>query len=178
MNYSAYDPQSTRRLHLLARVLYAIALIIFGRLIFLQIFKHAELKDLAIRQQEKEIDLREMRGTIFDADQKPLAISVPVDSVCVNPRRVKDPGFAAAVLAGALKLNEAELRDHITAAKEANHGFLWIKRKLSPEESETAFTCCATSAATRTATPARASTGSSSAPRASASIRTVRSQVP
>jgi cell division protein FtsI (penicillin-binding protein 3) len=137
MNYSAYEPQSTRRLHVLARVLYAIALIIFGRLIYLQVFKHTELHEMAIRQQEQEVDLREMRGTIFDADQKPLAISVPVDSVCVNPRRIKDPGFAAAVLAGALKLNEADLRERITASKEANGGFLWIKRKLSPDESET-----------------------------------------
>jgi cell division protein FtsI (penicillin-binding protein 3) len=137
MTYTAYEPQSTRRLHLLARALYAVALIIFGRLIYLQIFKHADLRDLAIRQQEKEVDLREMRGTIFDSDLKALAISVPVESVCVNPRRVKDPGFAAAVLAGALKIDEGELRTRLTEAKDANHGFLWVKRKLSPEESAT-----------------------------------------
>ena len=135
MTYTAYEPQSTRRLHLLARFFYAVALIIFGRLIYLQIFKHSELKELAIRQQEKEVDLREMRGTIFDATGQALAISVPVDSVCVNPKRVKDVSTAAAVLAGALKLNEAELRDRIGQAKQAHRGFVWIKRKLSPEES-------------------------------------------
>ncbi len=135
MTYTAYEPQSTRRLHLLARVFYAVALIIFGRLIYLQIFKHSELKELAIRQQEKEVDLREMRGTIFDSTGQALAISVPVDSVCVNPKRVKDVSTAAAVLAGALKLDEAELRDRIGQAKQAHRGFVWIKRKLGPEES-------------------------------------------
>ena len=141
MTYSqAYEPQSTRRLHLLARILYAIALVIFGRLIYLQIFKHAELKSMAIKQQEKQVDLREMRGTIFDATGQALAISVPVDSVCVNPKRVKDPAMAAAVLAGALGLDEAGLRKRITNAKEARRGFLWIKRKLTPEESVHAHT--------------------------------------
>jgi cell division protein FtsI/penicillin-binding protein 2 len=107
---SAYEPQSTRRLHLLARILYAVGLIIFGRLIYLQIFKHSELKEMAIRQQEKEVDLRELRGTIFDASHQALAISVPVDSVCVNPRRIKDVEMAAGILAGTLKLDEADLR--------------------------------------------------------------------
>ena len=135
MNYTSCEPQSTKRLHLLARVFYAAALVIFGRLIYLQIFKHAELKDLAIRQQEMEVDLREMRGTIFDSAGQALAISVPVDSVCVNPRHVRDAGMAAAVLAGALKLDEAVLRERIDKAKAANRGFLWIKRKLTPDES-------------------------------------------
>ena len=137
MTYTAYEPQSTRRLHVLARVLYALALVIFGRLIYLQIFKHTDLKAAAIKQQEKQVDLREMRGTIFDATGQALAISVPVDSVCVNPKRIKDPAMAAAVLAGALKLNEKEIRERIEAAQEAQprRGFLWIKRKLSPEES-------------------------------------------
>jgi cell division protein FtsI (penicillin-binding protein 3) len=139
-NTAAYEPQSTRRLHLLARVLYGVALVIFGRLIYLQIFKHADLKDMAIKQQEQEIDLREMRGTIFDANHEPLAISVPVDSVCVNPRRVKNPDMAAAILAGALKLNEDDLRTRIEEAKKANKGFLWIKRKLSPLESASIHT--------------------------------------
>ena len=141
MTYTtAYEPQSTRRLHLLARLLYAAALVIFGRLIYLQIFKHAELKTAALKQQEKQVDLREMRGTIFDAAGHALAISVPVDSVCVNPKRVKDPSFAAGVLAGALKLDEAGLIERISTAKEAHRGFLWIKRKLSPEESASLHT--------------------------------------
>lgn len=135
MTYTAYEPQSTRRLHLLARFLYAAALIIFGRLIYLQIFKHTELKTAAIKQQEKQVDLREMRGTIFDATGHALAISVPVDSVCVNPRRVVNPSMAAAVLAAALKLDEADLLERMTAAKDAHRGFLWIKRKISQEES-------------------------------------------
>ena len=148
MTYTtAYEPQSTRRLHLLARVLYAIALVIFGRLVYLQIFKHAELKTLAIKQQEKQVDLREMRGTIFDATGQALAISVPVDSVCVNPKRVKDPVTAAAVLAGALSLDEAELRERIATAKEAHRGFLWIKRKLTPDESASLHTLRASSGA-------------------------------
>ena len=144
MTYTAYEPQSTKRLHLLARILYAVALVIFGRLIYLQIFKHSELKELAIRQQEKEVDLREMRGTIFDSTGQALAISVPVDSVCVNPRRVKDAATAAAILAGALKLDETEtqLRDRIVSAKDANRGFLWVKRKLAPEESARIHMLC------------------------------------
>ena len=111
------------------------ALIIFGRLIYLQIFKHSELKLAATKQQEQEIDLREMRGTITDSNGQALAISVPVDSVCVNPRRIKDADVAALFLAGALKLDVTELRERIASAKKANRGFLWIKRKLTAEES-------------------------------------------
>lgn len=132
-----YEPQSTVRLHFLARALYACALIIFGRLIFLQVFKHDELHALALQQQEKTIDLHEMRGSILDVNGRTLAISVPMESVCVNPKRVPDPEAAAALLAGALKLDEQELRMRLSTAKKEGRGFLWIKRRLSKEEAAT-----------------------------------------
>ena len=136
MQYVAYEPVSTKRLHLLAQILYSLALAIFARLLYLQVFKHTDLKAMAVAQQEKLIDLREMRGTIFDSQRHPLAISVPVESVCVNPKRVLDAGTAAAILGGALHLPEKELRTKIELAKELGKGFLWIKRKLSKEEAE------------------------------------------
>ncbi len=63
-------------------------------------------------------------------------MSLPVDSVCVNPLRVPDLPVAAQLLSRVLKLNEQELLERMAVAADAHRGFLWVKRKITPEESQ------------------------------------------
>lgn len=110
---------------------------ILGRLIDLQIFSHRELRRLADSQQMRNLEVRAPRGAIFDRNGRPLAMSLPVDSVAVDPRQIKDPVVAAEILAGVLSLDEAVLLERLKSAADGpgRRGFLWIKRKISREES-------------------------------------------
>ncbi len=111
---------------------------IFGRLLQLQILEHSELRRLADSQHQRNLEVRAPRGAIFDRGGRPLAMSLPVDSVAVDPRQIKDPVVAAGILAGVLDLDEDALVEKLKSSADGpgRRGFLWIKRKVSREESE------------------------------------------
>jgi cell division protein FtsI (penicillin-binding protein 3) len=125
---------ATKRLRIFARICVAWALIIIGRLVQLQIIDHQEYLRLAQRQQERQVEIRAPRGAIFDRNGQPLAMSVAVDSVCINPLRVPDLAVAAEILSKVLLVDGRELLGKMQAAVENRRGFLWVKRKVSPEE--------------------------------------------
>ncbi len=139
-------PMFGRRLAALAIVAALWAVVIFCRLVHLQVVSYSTYKDLADRQQQRTVSLAAPRGTIFDRNGKPLAISVPVDSVCINPLRVPDRRVAAQLLARVLSgVDAKELLTKMDGAvdeyrrlgkKARGVGFLWVKRKITPEESD------------------------------------------
>ena len=91
----------------MAVILFLWALAIFARLIVLQVVQHDKYVEIARKQQEEQIPIPAPRGSIFDRNGQPLAISVPVDSVSVNPRQITDPQMASVVLGTFLKLDQA-----------------------------------------------------------------------
>src|SRR5580700_7130944 len=123
------ETQSTRRLKWLLRVLLVWIAIIFTRLVWLQVFRHDDLLKQAQRQQQKQKEVPALRGAIFDRDGRPLAKSLPAESIHVNPLHIPDAGVAADILAGILGLDRAKLFERIRSAKLKGSGFLWIKRK-------------------------------------------------
>ena len=73
----------TRLTFLVAAVLFWAAAI-FYRLFSMQVVHHLKYLTLARRQQEKVNPVPAPRGYIYDRTGRPLAISVPVDSVSVD----------------------------------------------------------------------------------------------
>ncbi|MGH9673180.1 MAG: penicillin-binding protein [Bryobacteraceae bacterium] len=128
-------PPGTPRLRWLARLLLAWALVIAGRLVYLQAFAHDRYTRLARIQHEKLLEVKPVRGPLLDRNGNPLALSLAVDSVCVNPQRV-DAEFAALVLSRALNLDRTALQRSLEDARRRRQGFLWIKRKMPREESD------------------------------------------
>lgn len=110
--------------------------LILFRLVQLQIFDHAEYQRLAQQQQERDLEIRAPRGVIFDRNGQQLAMSVSVDSVCINPQKIPDLIVAAGLLARVLHLDERVLLGKMAEAKTAHRGFLWVKRKASEEEAQ------------------------------------------
>lgn len=105
------------------------------RLLQLQVIEHAEYARQARAQQEQLVEIQAPRGAILDRNGQTLALSMTVDSVFVNPMLIPDIAVAADVLAPVLHLNHKELFELLKSKTEANRGFLWIKRRLTPEES-------------------------------------------
>ncbi len=106
--------------------------LIVARAFHLQVLSREELQARAERQHQKVIPLTPQRGTIYDRNGEELAVSVEVDSIYVNPRRITDPPRQARALAAALDLPLEGVRAKLSSDK----NFIWLKRRVTPREGE------------------------------------------
>ena len=129
------DPRAetltTKRLRIFARICCLWGFILLLRLIQLQVIEHPAYVRLAQMQQQREVEVRAPRGNILDRNGQPLAMSVSVDSVHINPQRLPDIGVAAGVLSGVLNLDRAALEQRIRWYKNKRRGFMWVKRRIA-----------------------------------------------
>lgn len=109
---------------------------ILGKLLSLQVLNHKRYSDLARARQELSVPIPAPRGTIFDRSGSPLAMSVAMESIYVNPLKVPDIGVAAGILASILKIDHTQLYGKLKWAVDNKRGFLWIKRKVTYEEAQ------------------------------------------
>ena len=105
---------------------------IAARAFHLQVLGKDDWDRRAERQHQKVIPLIPQRGTIYDRNGEALAVSLEVDSIYVEPQKVSDPAKTARLLAAALGLKARSLRAKLASER----GFLWIKRQVTPRESE------------------------------------------
>ena len=110
-----------------------LSLVIGLRLVQLQWLQHDQFARGARRMQTWEELLPARPGDILDRHGRVLATSTTAVSLFVDPHFVEDPDRLAAQLAEALHLDRVTLaaRLHSSAGKR----FVWIKRRLSAEES-------------------------------------------
>jgi len=120
------------RLLILAGVAFLWMTAVFGRLTYLQLIRHSEYMSRAMRQQRRTIEIDPKRGTIYDRNMRPLAMSVPVQSAFAIPSEIKDTAMAARLLSGVLRVPPDSLREKL----ESGSTFVWIKRKMAQEEEE------------------------------------------
>lgn len=130
------DPLATKRVHILVRVAFLWAALIAARLIQLQVIQHSKFAEMAREQQQKEEEIRAPRGAILDRNGQRLAMSLPAESVVVDPLRVPDLSVAADILSKVLNLDTYELLGKMKMAVEDHRGFLWVKRKITREEAK------------------------------------------
>lgn len=124
------------RLATVAVILFLWALAIVARLIVLQVVQHTKYVDIARKQQEEQIAIPAPRGTIVDRNGQPLAISLPVASLSVNPRQITDVQMASEILGSSVGLEQKALYAKLDAAQKNHKGFLWIKHDMDPFETE------------------------------------------
>ena len=105
---------------------------VLGRLGYLQLFRHSEYLARAQRQQQHTIEITPKRGSIFDRNGHPLAMSIPVDSAFAVPAEMSDQPLAARLLSGALGIPRDVLAERLASSR----SFVWIARKLPPDKKE------------------------------------------
>jgi len=125
-----------RRLTVLAAIFVLWGGAIFAKLLSLQVLHHREYVELARNREELDVAIPAPRGTIFDRHGQPMAMSVPTESVYVNPLKVPDLDVAATILSLALHLDRNDLYEKMKSASDAERGFLWVKRKITFEEGQ------------------------------------------
>lgn len=125
-----------RRLTILAGIIFLWGAGIFGKLLSLQVIHHAAYQKLARSRQELAIEIPAPRGTIFDRNAQPLAMSVPAESVHVNPLKVPDLELASEILGLVLHVDRRDLYGRMKTAYLNHRGFMWVKRQVTPEEAQ------------------------------------------
>lgn len=129
---SQFKKSTHNRTLVLAVVLLGWCVAITVRLIDLQVVRHGELLDKALRQQQHIINIVPRRGVIYDRQQRELAISVDVDSLSAWCGQIKDPEAVASTLAPLLRMDRREIAGKLTSTR----GFVWLKRKLEKPEAD------------------------------------------
>lgn len=99
------------------------------RSFYLQVVQHEQLVKLAERQHQRTIPIIPARGGIFDRTGAPMAVSLEMDSLYAEPKRISNPDATAAALAPLIQVPQHELRKRL----DSDRGFIWLSRQLPPE---------------------------------------------
>jgi cell division protein FtsI (penicillin-binding protein 3) len=98
--------------------------------VYLQVFCSEWLAKKATDQYERSFPYSGKRGTIYDRNQKEMAVSIETKAVAAHPTNIKDPGGVATQLSRVLGLDYREVYESLSSKK----AFVWIKRQISPKE--------------------------------------------
>jgi len=112
--------------------LIALLAIIGLRALEYQIIHPDQIITQAHKRFDHDVALSPHRGTIYDKSGQPLAISLAVKSIAVNPRIIDRPSYAASKLSRILGLDRGSLEKRLRD----KHYFVWIKRHTTPDEVE------------------------------------------
>jgi cell division protein FtsI (penicillin-binding protein 3) len=105
-----------------------------ARLLYLQVFAHAEMVARAERQHIQSVEAPAKRGDIVDRGGRILATSADADSIYAIPADIKDPGAAIARLCRAFGDCTARERKLFAERLGRKNSFAYIRRRVSPEE--------------------------------------------
>jgi cell division protein FtsI (penicillin-binding protein 3) len=120
------------RLYLVLAVLIAALLVLIGRFVFLNVIDRSFLLQQSQARILRTVSIPAYRGMILGRDSSPLAISTPLDSVCVNPKIYHATGRQQFLLAKILGLNIITTRNAIARYKRAHKEFMYLKRLNPP----------------------------------------------
>ena len=120
------------RAHLVLFVMFLCVLVVAWKLSNLHITERDFLQDQGNARTIRTVPLVANRGLITDRNGEPLAVSTPVQSIWVDPRKIVDNSENIKTLAKKLELNEDVLTQNLK--NKSNLEFLYIKRRLPPAE--------------------------------------------
>ena len=107
MNISGND---NKRIEYTVRVLLCIAVVLVGRLFFLQIIDKSDLQAKNLSQVQVDRKLQSPRGTIYDRNGRPLAMSVVTKSLYADPKMIKQsPSEVAELIAPYVTMSKADI---------------------------------------------------------------------
>jgi len=123
--------QGEKRLFIVKLAILFCALVVEGRLVYLQVIKHGEFREMADRQQFTPKEVQASRGLIEDRNESPLAVNVDLFNVCAHPDLIADKAGTAKVLSQSLGMPYPELLSKLSSRKP----FVWLARQVPYERS-------------------------------------------
>lgn len=129
-------PSQKKRIRLrciLIGFIFSIFLMAIGaKAVYLQIFCGPWLSQKAADQYEKSFVFHGERGTIYDINNREMAVSINVTSIAAYPKHIKNVQTTARVLEKALKIDIKALSLKLASKK----SFVWVKRRVTPREAK------------------------------------------
>ncbi|HEY2151429.1 MAG TPA: penicillin-binding protein [Vicinamibacterales bacterium] len=104
-----------------------------ARLVFLQVFRHADLVARAGRQQERTQFLPAKRADILDRHGRVLAMSVDADTIIAVPSEIDNARTAVAKLCGAFGDCTDKERLTLTEKLGKSKQFAYVRRQIAPD---------------------------------------------
>jgi cell division protein FtsI (penicillin-binding protein 3) len=117
---------------LMVLVLGGTALIV--RAIDLQIVRKDFYQEQGDARFLRDMPVPVSRGTIFDRNGEPLAVSTPVDSIWADPQKLLESDNRLDELANALGIEPDVLRQRLN--QRIDKEFVYLKRHLNPDDAE------------------------------------------
>ena len=124
-------PDPARRLMLVAGILVLASLGLVARAFDLQVVQKRFYQQQGDARFQREMEIKVSRGTIFDRNGEPLAVSTPVMSIWANPPEVLANPDRIPQLAKALGVDPGELKQKL--ADHADKEFVYLRRQMQPE---------------------------------------------
>ena len=112
-------PQQLIKRRLIILLLFSLifSFLLLGRVFWIQFVRGDELKERALNQWTSDVPVEPKRGTVYDRNKNPLAISATVDTVVASPPDIKDIETTANLLSTALNMDREELEETLREAK-------------------------------------------------------------
>lgn len=115
------------------------------RLVYLQVASHDKLVARAHKQQQESIETSPTRGPVLDRQERELARTIDTTSVFIAPdefnknknRALEEIACTAEVLSSVFSLDRRTLVNQILEAKESGRRFIWIARRIAPDQAQT-----------------------------------------
>ncbi|WP_424681871.1 peptidoglycan D,D-transpeptidase FtsI family protein [Frateuria sp. YIM B11624] len=127
-------PSARRRILLVVGVLSLASLGLVARAFDLQVMRKQFYQDQGDARFLREVKIPVSRGTIFDRNGEPLAVSTPVMSIWANPPQVLENADRIPDLAAALGVDAGELKERL--AQRSDREFVYLRRQMPPEAAQ------------------------------------------
>ena len=122
------------RLYVVAMVLALTSSALVVRAVDLQVVRKDFYQEQGDQRFLRDIPSPVSRGTIFDRNGEPLAVSTPVESIWANPVDVLANADRLPELAKALGLDEDDLKQKLV--QRSDKEFVYLKRHLNPDDAK------------------------------------------
>lgn len=101
------------------------------RMVYLMVENRTFLLEQGNARVLRVVDTPAYRGMIMDRNNKPLAVSTPVESIWINPAQLSLESSDLTALCRLLELDSNEVKQRIQQASDRQ--FLYLKRRISPD---------------------------------------------
>ena len=118
-------------------ILMTVAFVLIGRLAQLQVFDTFDLEKKNLLQVQVDRKLQSPRGTIYDRNGKPLAMSVVTKSLYADPKMIKQSPQEIADLISPYVTN---VKREYCESFARGYRFVWLNRMMDADKSKSGTT--------------------------------------
>ena len=135
MNAARVPPTNPRtRLYVVLALLGLASSALVVRAVDLQVVRKDFYQGQGDARYLRDLSIPVSRGTIFDRNGEPLAVSTPVESIWANPSEVLEHAERIPALAKAAGLDEDALKQKLVDRSDKE--FIYLKRHLNPDAAQ------------------------------------------